>query len=203
MQAIKAASAFCSDIPGAATSWWILLFLSFYMLYLSYTNLHKHKACLAINNPAVISWTRYLVRMLCCQKIIVDLYLTILILNPCQCVLNTNFIPSLVVWIYLHVSCVTDSEQPGSVCLVVSLECYGGSGHSLQIQSWCTRPSGQLSCPHHHLIVHYNLVRTKELEILKKCFIFDYSFVSKPRLWGKKNWQNIRLPSGSSYRSSS
>lgn len=68
MQAIKAAVAFYSDILGAAAAWWILLFLSFYMLYTSYTNLNKHKACLAINNPSVILWTRYLVRLLSCQK---------------------------------------------------------------------------------------------------------------------------------------
>lgn len=34
--------------------------LSFYMLYTSYSNLDKNKAWLAINNPNVIWWTRYL-----------------------------------------------------------------------------------------------------------------------------------------------
>ncbi|XP_044032775.1 uncharacterized protein LOC122866760 [Siniperca chuatsi] len=48
------------DILGAIILRWILPFLSFYMLYMSYCNLNKHKAWLAINNPSVISWTRYL-----------------------------------------------------------------------------------------------------------------------------------------------
>lgn len=73
MQAIKAAVAFYSNILGAAAAWWILLFLSFYMLYTSYSNLNKHKAYLAINNPSVILWTRYLVRLPSCQKTRVDL----------------------------------------------------------------------------------------------------------------------------------
>lgn len=38
----------------------ILPALSFYMLYMSYSNLNKHKAWLAINNRNVIWWTRYL-----------------------------------------------------------------------------------------------------------------------------------------------
>ncbi|KAK9527666.1 hypothetical protein VZT92_014208 [Zoarces viviparus] len=48
------------DIFGAVILGWILPVLSFYMLYMSYSNLNKHKAWLAINNPCVISWTRYL-----------------------------------------------------------------------------------------------------------------------------------------------
>ncbi|XP_041670384.1 uncharacterized protein LOC121527473 [Cheilinus undulatus] len=47
-------------ILGTVTLSWILPVLSFYMLYISYSNLDKHKAWLSINNPAVISWTRYL-----------------------------------------------------------------------------------------------------------------------------------------------
>lgn len=63
-QAIKTTVAFHSDILGAVILRWILPVLSFYMLYMSYSNLNKHKAWLAINNPSVISWTRYLVRPL-------------------------------------------------------------------------------------------------------------------------------------------
>ncbi|XP_022622764.1 uncharacterized protein LOC111237805 [Seriola dumerili] len=48
------------NIYGAVLLRWILPALSFYMLYMSYSNLSKHKAWLAINNPSVISWTRYL-----------------------------------------------------------------------------------------------------------------------------------------------
>ncbi|XP_071341126.1 uncharacterized protein [Trachinotus anak] len=48
------------DILAAALLRWILPALSFYMLYMSYSNLNKHNAWLAINNPSVISWTRYL-----------------------------------------------------------------------------------------------------------------------------------------------
>lgn len=48
------------DILGAVILGWILPVLSFYMLYMSHSNLNKHKAWLAINNPSVISWTRYL-----------------------------------------------------------------------------------------------------------------------------------------------
>ncbi|KAM6971662.1 uncharacterized protein LKV04_017222 [Tautogolabrus adspersus] len=44
----------------AVTVRWILPGLSFYMLYMSYSNLNKHKAWLSVNNPAVTSWTRYL-----------------------------------------------------------------------------------------------------------------------------------------------
>ncbi|XP_049913253.1 uncharacterized protein LOC126398094 [Epinephelus moara] len=47
-------------IHGAVILEWILLVLSFYMLYMSYSNLDKHKVWLAINNPSVISWTHYL-----------------------------------------------------------------------------------------------------------------------------------------------
>ncbi|MEQ2256111.1 hypothetical protein ILYODFUR_020982 [Ilyodon furcidens] len=39
---------------------WILPLHSFYMLFISYSNLNEHKAWLAINNPGVIPWTRYL-----------------------------------------------------------------------------------------------------------------------------------------------
>ncbi|GAA6215056.1 uncharacterized protein LOC108889554 [Lates japonicus] len=45
---------------GAVLLRWLLPVLSFYMLYISYRNLNKHKAWLAINNPSVIPWTRYL-----------------------------------------------------------------------------------------------------------------------------------------------
>ncbi|XP_051267327.1 uncharacterized protein LOC127369723 [Dicentrarchus labrax] len=48
------------DILAAVALSWILPVLSFYMLYMSYSNLNKHKAWLAINNSSVISWTRYL-----------------------------------------------------------------------------------------------------------------------------------------------
>ncbi|KAF1373095.1 hypothetical protein PFLUV_G00256760 [Perca fluviatilis] len=48
------------NILGAVLVWWNLPVISFYMLYMSYSNLNKHKAWLAINNPHVISWTRYL-----------------------------------------------------------------------------------------------------------------------------------------------
>ncbi|XP_023181781.1 uncharacterized protein LOC111606181 [Xiphophorus maculatus] len=47
-------------ILPAVLSRWILPLHSFYMLFLSYSNLNKHKAWLAINNPGVIPWTRYL-----------------------------------------------------------------------------------------------------------------------------------------------
>ncbi|KAE8279807.1 hypothetical protein D5F01_LYC21937 [Larimichthys crocea] len=47
------------DISGAVTLSWIMPVLSFYMLYMSYSNLNKHKAWVAIN-PRVFSVTRYL-----------------------------------------------------------------------------------------------------------------------------------------------
>ncbi|KAM9713326.1 uncharacterized protein ACNS7B_023555 [Menidia menidia] len=47
-------------ILGAVVFKWILPVDSFYMLYMSYFNLNKHKTWLAINNPSMISWTRYL-----------------------------------------------------------------------------------------------------------------------------------------------
>ncbi|XP_011487286.1 uncharacterized protein LOC101158564 [Oryzias latipes] len=47
-------------IVGAVLLRWFLPVYSFYMLYMSYSSLSKHKAWLAINNPNVISWTRYL-----------------------------------------------------------------------------------------------------------------------------------------------
>ncbi|XP_028289203.1 uncharacterized protein LOC114453486 [Parambassis ranga] len=47
-------------IFGAVLIRWIPPVLSFYMLYMSYVNLNKHKAWLAINSPGVISWTQYL-----------------------------------------------------------------------------------------------------------------------------------------------
>ncbi|RVE58740.1 hypothetical protein OJAV_G00197040 [Oryzias javanicus] len=47
-------------IVGAVVLQWFLPVYSFYMLHMSYTRLNKHKAWLAINNPDVISWTRYL-----------------------------------------------------------------------------------------------------------------------------------------------
>ncbi|XP_035475631.1 uncharacterized protein LOC118291456 [Scophthalmus maximus] len=48
------------DIVGVVVLRWSLPVLSFYMLYMSYSILHKHKAWLAINNPSGILWTRYL-----------------------------------------------------------------------------------------------------------------------------------------------
>ncbi|KAG8009514.1 hypothetical protein GBF38_017833 [Nibea albiflora] len=48
-----------SDIFGAVTLRWIIPVLSFYMLYMSYSNLSKHEAWLAIN-PGVFTVTRYL-----------------------------------------------------------------------------------------------------------------------------------------------
>ncbi|XP_038585367.1 uncharacterized protein LOC119910704 [Micropterus salmoides] len=48
------------DILGAVILRWILPVFSFYMLYMSYCHLNKHKRWLAINNPNVISLTRYL-----------------------------------------------------------------------------------------------------------------------------------------------
>ncbi|XP_035811475.2 uncharacterized protein LOC118471364 [Amphiprion ocellaris] len=47
-------------ILGAALLRWIPAVYSFYMLHMSYFNLNKHKAWLAINNPRVIPWTQYL-----------------------------------------------------------------------------------------------------------------------------------------------
>ncbi|KAG7526756.1 hypothetical protein JOB18_044775 [Solea senegalensis] len=41
---------------------WLLPVLAFYMLYMSYSNLDKHRAWLAINNPRLIFWIRFLVR---------------------------------------------------------------------------------------------------------------------------------------------
>lgn len=70
---IKAA-AFYSDILGAVILKWILPVLSFNMLYISYSNFNKNKAWLAINNPSMILWTRYLVRLLSYQKITVAKY---------------------------------------------------------------------------------------------------------------------------------
>ncbi|CAJ1082043.1 uncharacterized protein LOC121527473 [Xyrichtys novacula] len=49
-------------INGTSMVGWIPPVLSFYMLYVSYSNLDKHKAWLSINRPAVISWTRYLIQ---------------------------------------------------------------------------------------------------------------------------------------------
>lgn len=48
------------NILGAVTSSWILPIFSFNMLYISYSNLDRYKTWLAINNPSVIPWTRYL-----------------------------------------------------------------------------------------------------------------------------------------------
>ncbi|XP_029314010.1 uncharacterized protein LOC115025709 [Cottoperca gobio] len=48
------------DIRGAVILQWNQPILSFIMLFMSYSNLNKHKARLAINNPRVILWTRYL-----------------------------------------------------------------------------------------------------------------------------------------------
>ncbi|XP_070709333.1 uncharacterized protein [Pempheris klunzingeri] len=48
------------DILGAVILRWTQSLLSFYMLYVSHSNLNKHKAWLGINKPSVISWTRYL-----------------------------------------------------------------------------------------------------------------------------------------------
>lgn len=62
-QAIKSALPSCSDILGSVTAMWLLQGLTVCMLYISHSNLHKHKAWLAINNPSMISWTRYLVRL--------------------------------------------------------------------------------------------------------------------------------------------
>ncbi|KAM4543987.1 uncharacterized protein V3H82_021784 [Fundulus diaphanus] len=39
---------------------WIIPLHSFFMLFISYSNLNKHEAWLAINNPSLIPWTRYL-----------------------------------------------------------------------------------------------------------------------------------------------
>ncbi|KAI3355309.1 hypothetical protein L3Q82_018164 [Scortum barcoo] len=47
-------------ILGAVAVGWIVPVFSFYMLYISYSNLNKHKRWLTVNNPNVISWTRYL-----------------------------------------------------------------------------------------------------------------------------------------------
>ncbi|XP_034562597.1 uncharacterized protein LOC117829142 [Notolabrus celidotus] len=47
-------------ILGAVLLRWTLPLLSFYMLYMSHSNLDKHKAWLSIYHPAMISWTRYL-----------------------------------------------------------------------------------------------------------------------------------------------
>ncbi|KAF7213405.1 uncharacterized protein [Nothobranchius furzeri] len=47
-------------ILSAVVLRWILPVYSFGMLYISYSNLSKHKSWLAINNPSVIHWTRYL-----------------------------------------------------------------------------------------------------------------------------------------------
>ncbi|XP_068199665.1 uncharacterized protein [Antennarius striatus] len=48
------------DILGAVLSWWLIPVLSFYMLYISYSNLIKYKTALSIISPGVIPWTRYL-----------------------------------------------------------------------------------------------------------------------------------------------
>ncbi|XP_053269049.1 uncharacterized protein LOC128426209 [Pleuronectes platessa] len=48
------------DFFGVVFLRWIIPVLSFYMLYMSYSNLDTHKSWLAINNPSVILWTRYL-----------------------------------------------------------------------------------------------------------------------------------------------
>ncbi|CAK6969311.1 uncharacterized protein LOC118322108 [Scomber scombrus] len=48
------------DVVKAVSLTWILPVLSFYMLYMSYSNLNKSKAWLAINNPNEIWWIRYL-----------------------------------------------------------------------------------------------------------------------------------------------
>uniref|UniRef100_A0A1A7X6X4 Uncharacterized protein n=1 Tax=Iconisemion striatum TaxID=60296 RepID=A0A1A7X6X4_9TELE len=51
---------FKSFILSAVVFRWVLPVYSFGMLYISYSNLSKHKPWLAINNPSVIPWTRYL-----------------------------------------------------------------------------------------------------------------------------------------------
>lgn len=66
---MKAAFAFCSNVVGAVILTWLLPALSFYMLYVSYSNLNKYKAWLAINNPSEIWWIRYLVRPIIYQII--------------------------------------------------------------------------------------------------------------------------------------
>ncbi|XP_019942965.2 uncharacterized protein [Paralichthys olivaceus] len=48
------------DFLGVVFLRWILPVLSFFMLFMSYSNLDTHKSWLAINNPSVIPWTRYL-----------------------------------------------------------------------------------------------------------------------------------------------
>lgn len=70
-QAIKAAVSLCSDVFGAVTLGCFLPALSFYMLYISYSNLNQFKAWLALNNPSIILWTRYLVRGLDYQVLFV------------------------------------------------------------------------------------------------------------------------------------
>ncbi|XP_061569352.1 uncharacterized protein LOC133423209 [Cololabis saira] len=47
-------------ILAAASVRWILPIYSFYMLYMSYSKLYKYKNWLAVNNPKLILWTRYL-----------------------------------------------------------------------------------------------------------------------------------------------
>lgn len=61
-EVFKAAVVPHSDVFGAVLLSCSQPVLSFYMLCISYSNLNKHKSWLAINNPVVISWTRYLVR---------------------------------------------------------------------------------------------------------------------------------------------
>lgn len=165
--AIKAAVAFHSDILGAVILRWILPVFSFYMLYMSYCHLNKHKRWLAINNPNVISLTRYLVRPLNYQMILVVNLLSV-IFSVSREVTNERCVQFLSISLE-YMKCallfVADPEWLGIVCLVVSLKCCGRCWHSTEVQSWCAGPTSQHHRPHHNLLVHYNLVRTKLLGI--------------------------------------
>ncbi|XP_030253629.1 uncharacterized protein LOC115569716 [Sparus aurata] len=48
------------NLVSAVQLWWTIPVFSFFMLSISYYNVHKHKAWLAINTPRLATWTRYL-----------------------------------------------------------------------------------------------------------------------------------------------
>ena len=133
---IKALAVFYSYIIGAVLFSWILPVDSFYMLFMSYFSLNKHKAWLAINNPSVISWTHYLVMLFIYRDFIV---MTSNIQKQLGKFEGAKIkVKFLSVFIEIHfspssfnaLSFVTDPEWACNVCLVVSLGCCGSS--------WCS-----------------------------------------------------------------
>lgn len=105
-----------------------------------------------------------------------------------------KFLSILNVYVLLFVA---DPERVGIICLVDSLECYGGFWHSAQVHSWSTGPTGQHHHPHHSPLVHSNLVR---LEIKGTPYIYFklYGMILHKIIV----WKCMLLPLGSSCRAS-